>query len=455
MLTDITRNDLLAIKGLIDGEDYETSGELLNSYLTRFPDDENGHFLLARIMLETNKPAIALALLNGKKESERWSIQYCLARAWSMLGKQFDALRHYMEADKLSPDNEAICHGISCCYVELRDQSKAIEWAERTLELNPDNALAKANIGYAALQGRDYDTGWKMYDHGIGHLHSRQERVYHGEPAWDGRDAKIVVYSDQGLGDQIAAVEALRDTRAEVVCLDVDPKLRNLFARNFPEIPVHGSDCPNDVDFHANLWTLHKYARHSESDYTKKPYLTPHPELAIMWRALLDSLGNKPKVGVAWSGGIPATHSFERRAQLDALLPILRLPCEWINLEYLDREEELADFDRRKGIYMHEWPRATRSQEGQDFEELAALVSQLDAVVSVPTTATHMAGALGVPTFCMVNPRPNVHYGNHGDQMPYYGSVRLFRRTNPDFWVETVAAVAHQLAEVISNARAA
>lgn len=449
MNLDLTRNDLAAIKGLLDEEHFDAAGNLLNAYLTRYPDDEMALFLLGRLMLETNKPAIGLAVLQGLEDTSNWAIQYCLGRAKSMLHKQYDAIEHYLKANDISPGNVNVMHGLSCSFVELRDGESAVKWANRVLDLDPNHALAKANIGYAALQDRDYGLGWEMYDYGIGNLTSRPEKVYHGEPAWDGRKGmKLAVYSDQGLGDQIAGVEPLRDAMAdnEVVCLEVDPKLRNLFARNFPEIPVHGAECPADVDFHANLFTLHRHYRKSETAYPKKPYLTPHPELATMWGALFKEYGT-PVIGVAWSGGIPATHAYERRCYLDALLPVFRAHPEatFVSLEYQDREEEIADFDRRKGIYLHDWPRVTRSHDGQDFEDLTALVSQLDAVISVPTTVTHLAGALGVPCYCMVNPRPNVHYAKHGDKMPYYDSVRLYRRPNADYWVDVVEKVAGAL----------
>ena len=203
-------------------------------------------FLLGRLMVETGKPAMAVAILSGVK-SDNWSIQFCLGRAKSMLHRQFDALEHYMRALDASPDNVHVMQGISSAFTELRDRENTIKWAHRVLEIDPDHALAKTNIGYIALQDRDYGLGWEMYDHGIGNLISRAERVYHGEPRWDGRRGiKLAVYSDQGLGDQIAGVEALASATAdnEVVSLEVDEKLRNLFARNFPDIPVHGPDCP-------------------------------------------------------------------------------------------------------------------------------------------------------------------------------------------------------------------
>ncbi len=172
------------------------------------------------------------------------------------------------------------------------------------------------------------------------------------------------------------------------------------------------------------------------------------PQRRIMWRALLDSLGPQPKVGIAWSGGISLTQRGARRAALDQLLPILKQDAIFVDLEYKDRGADMAAFERRRKVKIHTFPWATRTA---DYDDTAALVAELDLVISVPTAITHLAGALGVPCWCLTHPRPHIHYARHGDKMPYYDSVRLFRREDDNDWAASVREVAGHLRELIDG----
>jgi hypothetical protein len=193
---------------------------------------------------------------------------------------------------------------------------------------------------------------------------------------------------------------------------------------------------------------MHKYLRLTESNYSKQPFLTADPQRRLMYGALLEALGPEAKVGIAWSGGAWHTHSEQRTAPLDALLPILKQDAHFVSLEYKDRADQVAEFADRKGITIHEFPGITCSS---DYEDQAALVAELDMVISVPTAIVHLAGALGVPTLCMVNPTPNVHYAGFGDTMPYYGSVTLLRMDKANRWVEVVNAAADTLKEFLDG----
>jgi ADP-heptose:LPS heptosyltransferase len=93
-------------------------------------------------------------------------------------------------------------------------------------------------------------------------------------------------------------------------------------------------------------------------------------------------------------------------------------------------------FRRETGIAIHHWPDAI-----DDYDETAALVCALDAVVSVCTAVVHLGGALGRPVYVVVPLSPEWRYGLVGDAMPWYPSVKLFLQQEVGEWNEPIAQI--------------
>jgi len=442
-MLEMTEQDLVAIKLLIDKKDYPTAQRLLNSYLFDYPLDEKALFLYSRIMLSTENYAIAIVMLEWLLErpdgSENVALLVTLMHAYSrmtMYVKAMEAADRILEIDE---NNVQAIAMNSTCYVQLGDYGRAIELAERVLELSPDSVQAKVNIGFANLHLRNYDEGWKYYDEGMGFLHWRDVRVYDGEPRWDGRmgdDVHVLVYSEQGIGDQIAGIEPLRDLmeKVNVVALDCDPKMRKWFRVNFPGLPVLDSEKNKPIpipegtriDYSTPLFAIHKYLRKSEADYPKQPFLRPDPDLYTGWKAIFNSKANgRPVIGLAWSGGGVMTGKKDRRIQADSFAPLFaKVDAYYVSLEYRDRKDEIEYMREKYGIDIDQYD---ASQSGC-YNDVAAMIAALDCFIAPPTAAVHAAGAMGVPTYCIVHKAPNIHYASFGDSMPYYGSVLLLRR---------------------------
>jgi len=205
-----------------------------------------------------------------------------------------------------------------------------------------------------------------------------------------------------------------------------------LFQRSFG-VETHGDyrkaeiEWPfeRQIDANCSFASLQCFYRTDVSQFTGKPFMIPDPHRVTQWRALLASLGDKPKVGIAWTGGTLKTQSVERSATLEALLPLLKEDVTWISLEYRDCSAEITALEQNHGIKMHDFPWGTQTE---DYDDTAALVSELDLVISVPTSVVHLAGGLGVKCWCITQENPSFMFGLKGRSMPYYQSVELFRR---------------------------
>jgi hypothetical protein len=465
ILLETRKTDLPVIKQWIDDRDYQAAGNALGAFLTENPDDIDAWFLMGRLMLEEDSPALARIIYEwviATGGGEQWQNWLNLGKAWDHLLLQDKAEQCYKRALELDVDNQTALVSLGTNYVQQYESDKAIETLERALELYPTAQMAKSSLGFAYLQKREWGKGWDCYESGYGKLRWRFERNYQGEPRWNGarsKDTHLVVHGEQGIGDQIAGLEPLNDVKEDVTiaAVEVSPKIRNLVARSFPDLIVHDSlhkkkidwhDVPK-IDAHAGFFSMHTHYRRQESDYAGKPYLIADPDRRYQWRALLDKLGPEPKIGLAWSGGSALTGRSSRRADLTQWLSILKQNCHWVNLEYKDRSEDVKALQRRRAIEIHDWPWATRTD---DYDDTAALVAELDLIICVPTSVVHLAGALGTQVWCMVHSSPNVHYCATGDRVAYYGDrVRLYRRESDDEWIKTANKIAKDLETWISN----
>lgn len=463
------KQDLVVIKKWLQDGDYTSAGRTLGAYLLAHPDDEEAWYLMGSLLMAQDHYAMAMLvfekLVSSDSGSKRFQNWWNLGLAYGYLGKLEDAEKTYRKGLILHPQQENLMVALGTFYVHEYRSQEAEETLRKAIDLYPHSGMAHSSLGYALLQQRRWGEGWDEYSYGYGKVRWRTERKYSAnEPRWDGTKHKSVhlaVHGEQGIGDQLAGLEPMHDAASDcnVVSLEVSPKIRNLVARSFPDLDVYdtlhkqGIEWPNQktIDCHAGVFHLHQYYRRSESDYTGKPYLIADPERRIQWRALLDSLGPEPKIGIAWTGGSALTERKDRQVDLTTWLPILKQPAHFVNLEYKDRSEDIEALQRRRSITIHDWPWATRTD---DYEDTAALVAELDLVITVPTSIVHLAGGLGVPVWCMTHQRPNIHYCGKGDTLAYYGDrVRLFRRQD-DEWVKTVNRISKEL-ETWIDARAA
>lgn len=442
--------DLDVIRWMMDQSNWEQAEKTLRYYLNDNPDDFRAQFLLGRLYISTDRYAEGRLCYQYLRDRfpERIDVALNLAKAHDYLLDWETSAALYHEILEKDPGNVKAMTHLGAIAVQLHKPQEAIEWCDKALTIEPGATQPLSNKAFAYLQMRDFANGWKYYEHGAGHLRWRQVYQYAGEPRWrgeKGKDVKLIIYSEQGIGDQIAGIEPLREAMrdCDVIGLDTDPKMRKLFRRAFPEIPFHGREDINKAiergdiapTHSGGIFSLHTHYRRSESDYPKRPYLTADPGLRAMYRGWLDSLGGGLKIGLSLSGGHSLTHKTARNLPLDALLPILRTRNTFVSLEYRDRGSDFDDFCARKGIRIHTNPHIVANL---DFDDPAALIAELDVVIGVPGTAMHACGALGTSAICLVHKTPNAHYCNEGELMPYYGSVRMIRREQDDRWVESV-----------------
>jgi tetratricopeptide (TPR) repeat protein len=438
------------VEALLDKGDTKGAFKVVNAGLNKDPDDMAALMMAACIVSREGNWGIALNLLKRVKEKSPPfpevlnNLGMCLSSLASNSGKD-----HYLdEAEnclRKAMHKKPLPEVISNLALVLMHKCN-VQGAEKLcrdgLELDPSNVSLRETLGYACLYQGKWVEGFGNYEFNLG---NKYRKIPPGTYWERGTRGTLFVQGEQGIGDEITYASVLPDaSKDNKITYECDHRLAGLMKRSLPGVEIHGTRFEGDkswkegreFDRVALTASLCMEYRREDSDFPRKGFLVADPERRLQWKALLDTLPGK-KVGIAWTGGLDHTFKSRRSFNLEGLLPILKTPgITWVSLQYTDPTEEIAAFKAKHGIEIKHWPRAAGKY--VDYDETAALVSELDAVVSVTTAVVHLCGALGQKCYVLVPARARWFYASADSKHRWYDSLELFRQQ--DKWpVEKVA----------------
>jgi tetratricopeptide (TPR) repeat protein len=436
---------LLHAKSIIEDEPDEAL-RICNDIMNDEFDSQNGQmalFMSGYIMMQAERYGLAYQIYQRCAQ-----LRPDMPDIWSNMGMcledhdQEKAKSYFKRAYKLDKNNSRALanHGLIC--LKTAQPDKCIELSRKALAVDPNLRSAQHNIGLAKLMLRDW-SGWVDYANTLGVQH-REARDY-GVPDWDGQPGTVLVYGEQGVGDEIMFASCLEDLmKTNKVILDCDKRLEGLFDRSF-DCEVYGDRfktesraADQDFDYQCAIGQLPARYRLSDADYPRRTYLKVDPERSIQWRSLFDTFKGK-KVGVAWRGGLKNTGEKKRSLEISDFEPIFNEEDTFISLEY--KEVSRNDLDKYS---LKAYPRATAG--GGDIDDLAALIANLDYVVTCCTTVIYVAGALGIPCYVLVPSQPGYRYNLTGE-FPWYESVKIIRQKAGERWRGVAARLRRNLEE--------
>ena len=414
----------------INAGDLEFAGTLLLEAMTEKPDDIEGWLLLCRFLIDSGKAAFAYPIAMQMVRKQRsWRTLMILGAVQQHLQEPKKAVHTLKDALAIFPknspkENYAMIYRLlgNACVINY-DFDEAEKYSKLSLDIESHHQ-AHTTYAYAKLHQRNYKEGFYHYQFGLGHQPFRAKHDY-GLPEWKGqKDAKLLVYGEQGLGDQIAFMSCCPLEPEQLIC---EPKLQDLFKKSFPSTKVYPTQYVKEFTYpvtathQTSMATMMRWAEIKRRD----GYMKVNPDKKIMWKGLLDSISNRPKIGIAWTGGRLGSDGWRTRAlSLRELSPLFSLDCSFVSLQYRDDESEVSEFNKQTGIKIHRFPYGSQSK---NLEDVAALIDNLDAILCVPTTVYHLAGALDKKAFVIVHSTPHWHEGLKGDS-PYWKSVEFVRR---------------------------
>jgi tetratricopeptide (TPR) repeat protein len=401
-------------QSLIESGDVEQGWELLKQLLEHHPNDP--HLLIAAsytMQLANNWP-VAYHLAKSTTQimptrSEPWLNLSAACDQLYQLDEGLEAARKAVELADTPKLKASALMNLASILINNGRYEEAEPITRESLAINPASAKSRGNLGMSLLAQGKWKEGWENYSHCLG-LNQRK-KIDYGLPDWSGEKGTVIVYGEQGLGDEISFASMLPDACKDAdIVVDCDYRLKGLFARAFPKALVHGGRWRQTYqggDYQCAIGELGRFYRNVDSDFQREPYLVADPVRRAQWQYLKDQV-KKPLIGIAWTGGMAHTASKYRqltRIQLQAI--VQGIDAHFVSLEYKEREPV-------HGINVY--PHATLTD---DYDDAAALVAECDVVITVQTAVAHLAGALGVPCVVMVPETSQWRY--HPKTMLWYG----------------------------------
>jgi tetratricopeptide (TPR) repeat protein len=383
-----------------------------------------------------------------------------LGNALQIEGKLNEAVDCYRRALELDP-----AYALALCNLGLvlqwqRKLDEAIACYEQALQIEPSHAMAHFNRSFLWLLQGDFERGWPEYE-----WRWKTGRVMErglSQPQWQGDslgERTILLYAEQGLGDtfqfiRYAALVKKRNPAATVV-LEVNQPLIKILERcpGIDRLVAGGDELPR-FDVQCALASLPGVFQTTvETILADIPYLFADPRLVEQWRETLKTLSGY-RIGINWRGraGIGPWRQRDLPIELFAALGNI----EGVRLVSLQKEDTESKVQGPKSNVKAQSTILDLGEidtEHGPFMDTAAIMMNLDLVITSDTSVAHLAGALGVPVWVALPLTSDWRWLMDRRDSPWYPTMRLFRQRKIGDWSEVFEEIEVALRERVSNSK--
>lgn len=449
------------------------------------PGDSNAHDELGSVLFQLGRGEEAIASFQA---ALRFAPNF--AKAWTNLGIAFqdshrldEALTAHQRARELADDVPEVHNNLGIVLKQVGRLSEAEAAFQRALELRPNYGFAVYNLGNVQLElaqfeqasesfataarilpdfveprfnramvqllHGDFATGLAGYDLRWEIKQGKKKRREFLAPLWNGEaltGRTLFVYSEQGFGDTfqfIRYASLLKNLGARVV-FECRPELMPLLSpcQGVAELVPRGGELPTH-DFQIPLMSLPRvFQTRLDSIPADVPYLTADPMLSHCWWETLQAIPGF-RVGIAWQGSPTYVRDIGRSIPLRNFAPLAAVPgVRLISLQLGPGSEQIremaADFS------VTQLPGEIDATAGA-FMDTAAILKNLDLVISSDTAVVHLAGGLGIPCWVILGVSPDWRWLLDREDSPWYPTLRLFRQQQFGEWGAVFARIAEEL----------
>src|SRR5271157_270501 len=330
------------------------------------------------------------------------------------------------------------------------DLREAAECFARVLKLEPDSAEARAFLGLIHLKQGNFRLGLSEYEDRWSTQYGFRFRRKFSQPLWKGEPlegSRILLHAEQGMGDTLQFVRyvPLVAARGGKVVLEVQPRLHRLLAHTpgAAEVICRDEAIP-EVDWQCPLLSLPlAIGTELHTIPAQIPYVCPNPAQVEQWRERLQ--GETLRIGLAWAGSPLHPHELWRSIPLEQLAPLTNVEkTTFYSLQMGGPAEQVKELGTRARLI-------DLQGEQRDFADTAALVANLDLVISIDTSVAHLAGAMSKPVWVILSKSADWRWLLEREDSPWYPTARLFRQSTLGNWQEVVARVGRELRELVAK----
>ena len=370
-------------------------------------------------------------------------------------GKLDEALTALHHALRLKPDLAEVHTTLGNALMEQGKLNEALSSFRQALLLRPDYGPAHSSMGMTWLLMGDYEQGWPAYEW----RWKCKEFILpaYRQPFWDGSPLNgrtILLHAEQGMGDTLQFVRyaPLVQARGGRVLLACHPALVLLLAEcaGIDRLIAHGTSvAPSEFDLHAPLMSLPTIFRTTLATLPAKvPYLFADAALTERWKEQLKQYPGF-KIGIAWQGDPKYRRDAQRSIPLKHFAPLAALEgVQLISLQKGPGIEQLSELDGRFSVI----DLGSKLDEAAGaFMDTAAVMKNLDLVITSDTAIAHLAGGLGVAVWVALPRMAEWRWLLDRADSPWYPTMRLFRQSEAGNWPQVFEQITAEVKELLTS----
>ena len=431
---------------------YQVAAECYQKALELENGNQAALYHLALCMQKLKKYEKALELIDNlvancsKNFEEKAQFLNARANIYRDLGSINDALSDIEIALSISPKDSKLLGNKALTLLHGGHFEDAIATYKLAVLANPEDEAIQSHLAQAHLLGGYFKEGWQEFEIRLNSKTMVKKSKKMPGVIWQRQNLAgkhILIWCEQGLGDTIqflrfVSLVADKARQTTLVCPD---RLKLLLKSFDDSIAILGqSDSNIDADYNVPLMSL-PHLLEIESIFDPGPYLSADNKLITEWGTILGHK-KKPRIGIAWQGNPTYEMDHHRSIPLSYLRPLFSsVNYEFISLQQGFGCEQADEFSKNITIFREDIDKFGA------FIDTAAIIQNLDLVITSDTAIAHLAGALGGSVWVLLPKTPDWRWLVNRDDCPWYTNMRLFRQKVVGRWKNVIDQVAESLAE--------
>jgi tetratricopeptide (TPR) repeat protein len=373
--------------------------------------------------------------------------------AYQKMAWHEEALKNFDQALKLDNRYAEAHNNRGHSLQKLSRFQEALASYQQAIDLKPNYAEAIWNRGLIRLLIGDMPGGWQDIEWRWARTNYQNYPAAKDCKKWNGETLtgrSMLVYVEQGFGDMFQFCRylvPLIESGAEIT-FAAPQVIHRLLSTLSPKLNLQSNYFSADAtDYHCTLFSLPAvFNTRLDNIPSLVPYLKAEPELVEKWRTKIGTKGFR--IGISWQGNPAGDVDIGRSLPLAALAPLAAIPgVRLISIQVQNGLEQLRNLPPGMHVEVLEG-----FNEGADgFIDTAAVMQNLDLVLTTDSAPAHLAGALGVPVWTMLMEVPDWRWMMDRSDSPWYPTMRLFRQPGAGDWASVVNEVHEALIERLSD----
>ena len=364
--------------------------------------------------------------------------------------ERFDeAINSFNKAIQLKDDYAEAYNFRGVALLYLARFNEACKSYDKAIQLKPNYIEAILHKSFLKLLLGNYSEGWDLYESRKYKQDLKKNYFPESKEGWLDKDyikgKKILVYSEQGLGDTFQFcryLPLLKKLKPKSIFFYLDSPLVSVFSNFDKEITIieKGKKIDEEIDLLYPLLSLPLLFKTRLNNIPNNfPYIIPNSDKNSYWFHKLKKNKNR-KIGLVWAGSKNKNIN-NRSLSLKQFSSILKLPFEFHSIQKEIRASDQEELDKYKNLQQHQ-------NDLIEFSDTAAILNQMDLIISVDTSVAHLAGALAKRVWILLNYIPDFRWMLDREDSPWYPNARLFRQPKIDDWNSVIKKIEKELKNI-------